>query len=139
MHASWLALLVLLTASAPPRAAADGQEALNLLIEKALQSNPELLAALSYRDALQAEAKSAGALPDPVLSAGPLNLPVNSLSLSETPMSGFSVGLTQGLPWPGKLRSRSRYADLHSRQAQAHAAEIENRLVREVTDAYMEF
>lgn len=42
-------------------------------------------------------------LPDPMLTLGFANLPVNSFSFTQEPMTGKIVGLSQAFPFPGKL------------------------------------
>ncbi len=46
-------------------------------------------------------------LPDPVLGFGFMNLPVNSFSLDQEPMTGIGVGLSQAFPFPGKLSNQA--------------------------------
>ncbi|MDH4158392.1 MAG: TolC family protein, partial [candidate division Zixibacteria bacterium] len=90
-------------------------QTLDSLIGVALEANPDIRAAQFDLAAAEYGARTAGSLPDPQLSAGALNLPRTSLSLGETPMSAFSIGLSQAIPWPGKLRARGAIARLQAR------------------------
>lgn len=139
MRKTWLALLAGLIVLAYAESARPGQEVLDSLIDKALTDYPELSAAKSTQDAARSSARAAGALPDPMLSVGVLNLPANSFSLHETPMSGVAVGLAQRIPWPGKLSARSDLASIRHRRTEANAEIIRNQIIREVTDAYSEY
>lgn len=44
-----------------------------------------------------------GSLPDPMLSLGLLNRPVDNFSSTQEGMTQFKIGLSQGFPFPGKL------------------------------------
>jgi outer membrane protein TolC len=139
MRKSWLVLLVGLTWSAPAVSATAQQEVLDSLISVALKNNPELSAATHARRSTEAAAPAAGALPDPLLSLGVMNLPVNSFSLDRTPMSGILVGLTQKIPWPGKLSARADLATAQNRAAGAGERMVRDRIVRQVTEAYFDY
>lgn len=139
MRMSWLVLLVCLTFALLSDKAKAQQEVLDSLIDLALKNNPELSTATHVRKSTVYSAHAAAALPDPSLSIGVLNLPTNSFALDETPMSGVSVGLTQMIPWPGKLGARSDLANTRQAESEANEQTIRNRVVREVTDAYLDY
>ena len=76
---------------------------LDSLLTEALRANPDLKAAeLRYR-AFEARVPQAGSLPDPVLKGVGSNLPIDSWSFDQSPMSGVELMLTQKIPFPGKL------------------------------------
>jgi outer membrane protein TolC len=54
-------------------------------------------------------------------------------------MSGVALGLSQRIPWPGKIRARSDLADVEQRQSRAVVETIRNRIIREVTVAYLDY
>jgi outer membrane protein TolC len=139
MRLSWPVLLVALTTSLLFGKAQAQQAVLDSLIDLALENNPELAAAAHIRQSTAQTARAAGALPDPALSVGFLNLPASSLALDETPMSGVSLGLSQKIPWPGKLDARTDLADALHLQSQAGHRLVRNRIVREVTEAYVDY
>ncbi len=139
MHKSWLALLagLLILIYSPSQLA--GQEVLDSLIKTALENHPEISAASYMQESAAASSKAAGALPDPVLSLGILNLPQNSFSLSETPMSGVVLGLSQKIPWPGKLSAQSSLADIQAQKSRQTTESIKNSVIRQVKDTYYEY
>jgi cobalt-zinc-cadmium efflux system outer membrane protein len=75
---------------------------LDSLIAEALRANPDLQAAMLRYEAFEAKVPQAGSLPDPVFKATASNLPVDSWSLDQSPMSGVELMLTQKIPFPGK-------------------------------------
>lgn len=134
----WLMVLVLVAALTTDEARA-GQETLDSLIATALANNPGFKAANFNARSSEYSAKAAGTLPDPNFSVGLMNMPRSSLALNETPMSGVSLGVSQMIPWPGKLRARSHWADLGQKRDEMDARTIRNRLVHNVTSAYYDY
>jgi outer membrane protein TolC len=139
MRKPLLALLTCLVFLVFADRAVSGEETLKILIEKALQNNPALGAMSSNKKAAYSSARASGALPDPMLSIAVVNLPVNSFSLDETPMSGVGVGLSQRIPWPGKLGDHTDLANIGYHKADVAEREIRNRIVREVSQSYYEY
>jgi cobalt-zinc-cadmium efflux system outer membrane protein len=76
---------------------------LDSLITEALRANPDLQAAKLRYEAFEAKVPQVGSLPDPAFKATASNLPIDSRSFDETPMSGVELMLTQKVPFPGKL------------------------------------
>ncbi|UCD62950.1 MAG: TolC family protein [Candidatus Zixiibacteriota bacterium] len=139
MFRPWLTALVLLASIITAGKIQAGQETLDSLIAAALANNPELSSADFRARASEYRAYASAALPDPVFSVSPSNLPHSSLALDETPMSGLSLGLSQTIPWPGKLKARSHAGRFQQQQDEATAQAVRNRLIREVTGAYFDY
>ena len=77
----------------------------------ALEDNPGLHAQGQQAEAMRAIPAQVGSLPDPTLSLNALNLPVDSFSTSQENMTQMQVGLSQALPFPGKLGLRQQAAE----------------------------
>ncbi len=114
-------------------------DVLDSLIGVALERNPAIHAAEYRISASQHQAKFAGWLPDPKLSAAILNLPRTSLSFDETPMSGVSLGLSQSVPWPGKLSAKADIARLNSDIRGTDLAARKNNIIRQVRHYYYDY
>lgn len=71
---------------------------LDKAIEGALNTDDWLIGNQYRENALRAEAVYAGQLPDPKMMVSLMNLPVNSLSFDQEPMTQFRVGVTQSFP-----------------------------------------
>lgn len=108
------------------------------LVAEALQRNPEIQAAAREREAARERIPQAGALEDPMLEAGVVNLPVESLRFDREPMTMKMVGLSQKLPYPGKRGLREAVAAKDAEAASYAYQEAVNRVVREVKLAYYE-
>ncbi len=110
--------------------------ALRQLITEVLKNNPEIRAAQRERDAVSHRVSPAGALDDPMLEAGLLNVPTRSFSFSREDMTMRMLGLSQRFPYPGKRGLRREVAERDA-QAAAHAyQETANRVMRETRVAY---
>ncbi|MBK5189309.1 MAG: TolC family protein, partial [Gemmatimonadaceae bacterium] len=83
--------------------------ALDSLVASALATSPEIAAAAARAKAARTRVAPAGARPDPLLMAGVLNFPVSQPGFSDF-MTMKMVGISQSLPYPGKLGLRTRIA-----------------------------
>jgi len=97
-------LAVSLSLFVPVSASSLAQElVLDSLTAEALRANPDLSAAKLRYEAFEARVPQAGAWPDPMFKVALSNVPTDSWSMDQTPMSGIELALTQKIPFPGKL------------------------------------
>ncbi len=101
-------------------------------VREALAGNPGLEALRRRAEALAAVPSQAGTLPDPRLHLNAMNLPVDSLALSQEAMTQLQVGFSQALPFPGKLALREAVARHRAEAAAARVAELRLALARDV-------
>ena len=83
---------------------AQSQE-LDLLVEEAIFLSPKVKMLEAKRNASFSRIDKKSNLPDPVLTLGFVNVPTNSFSFDQDPMTQKIVGLKQTFPFPGKLGS----------------------------------
>ena len=117
--------------------AANSAQAVEVLsldkaISKALSTNPGLAAIDARARALAEIPDQVEALPDPRLSVNIANLPLDSFSFTQEGMTQFQVGITQSLPYPGKLALRSQAASQEAKAAESDLQEKRLQLVRDV-------
>ncbi len=112
--------------------------ALSALVAEALQNNPELRAAAKETEAANQRVRPAGALEDPMLEAGLLNLPIQSWRLNREDMTMKMLGLSQKLPFPGKRALREQVAAKDAETLGYGLRETTNRIVRDVKLAYFD-
>lgn len=96
----------------------------------ALANNPALHAADSNAVAMAAIPSQAGSLPDPTLSLNALNLPVNSFSTTQENMTQLQLGISQSLPFPGKLGLKQKAAERFAEAAASNRDELRLLLLR---------
>lgn len=113
-------------------------EPLQDLINVAIEVSPKIKMLEMKKQAASNRIEQNSNLPDPMLTLGFANLPVNSFSFTQEPMTGKIVGLSQAFPFPGKL---SEQADVNSKDVDIVEQEIldaKNEIRKNVIKSYNE-
>ncbi|MDP9139483.1 MAG: TolC family protein [Pseudomonadota bacterium] len=131
---AWFAAIVLLC---PP-----GASALTLAEaeQMALQQQPQLAALEARIRAAQSRAISAAQLPDPMLTAGVSNLPLEGeerYSLTQDFMTMTSVGIAQEFPRAEKRHLRSKAESLGAEELQWQLGVVQRTIQRETAMAWL--
>jgi cobalt-zinc-cadmium efflux system outer membrane protein len=100
--------------------------------ELAVQGNPDLAQMQARAQAMAAIPSQEGALPDPQISISALNLPVNNFDLHQEDMTQLGGGISQAIPFPGKLALREQAAAFEAEAASQNVTEVRWRLISEV-------
>lgn len=108
---------------------------LDSLVAVALDQNPSVGAAVERVRAAEARIPAAGARPDPVLSLSLRNLPVTEPGFDDF-MTMKTIGLSQRLPYPGKLSLAQDAERSEARAAAAALEEVRLDVARQVRQAY---
>ncbi len=133
------AAILLVAIALPARAAAQTPDTLRVadVVTEARQANPMLQAARYQADAIGERGSQAGALPDPVLSLGLRNRPLDGFG-SDNPMTMNWIGLSQTFPWPGNQGFGQERQEHFARAADLDAKEMEAVLVARVKEVYFQ-
>lgn len=133
-RALYLAGCTALGLSLSGAAPADDTPSLTLeaAVSEVLAGNPGLAEIHARSDAMAAVPSQAGALPDPALHFQAQNLPTDSFDLHQEDMTFLEVGLSQELPFPGKLALKEKAAEYEAAAARDSLEEARLRLVRDV-------
>ena len=120
-----------------------GESSLDSLVARALVASPALIAARHRADAARARIAPAGARPDPTLMAGIQNQPLGREALTTSargvdPMTMHMIGVSQTIPFPGKLALRTSAAQSDADAALAAIDDARLGLIRDVRTAYYE-
>ena len=113
-------------------------ETLQDLINIAIEVSPKIKMLEMKKQAATDRIEQNSNLPDPMLTLGFANLPVNSFSFTQEPMTGKVVGLSQAFPFPGKL---SEQADVNKKDVDIVEQEIldaKNEIRKNVIKSYYE-
>lgn len=116
----------------------DSLLVLDELIQEMVQNNPELQASWNKWQASQSRPSQSGALPDPVLGVGFMNLPIHSFALDEEMMSGRQLSLMQMFPFPGKLGTRKHIMQDEAAIAEQQFLQKKNELIKALKETYFE-
>jgi cobalt-zinc-cadmium efflux system outer membrane protein len=127
-----LALVVLLLAGDAAGAGGSPVLTLKAATEQAVQDNPDLAQMLARAKAMAAIPSQAGTLPDPELSFSAMSLPVDNFDPRQEDMAQFQVGISQAIPFPGKLALREQAAAYEAAAAAHNAQEVRRRLLGDV-------
>lgn len=130
---------------------AQAENSLDALIARAASANPSLEAARDRVTAAAARVGPAGAWADPMLMAGILNLPLASETgasagghgstgpaIPGDPMTMKMIGVTQTIPYPGKLSLRRQAAEREVDAATANLDASRLAITRDVRTAFFE-
>jgi len=98
----------------------------------AVQDNPDLAQIQARARAMAAIPSQEGALPDPQISFNAMNLPVDTFNLQQEDMAQLGVGISQTIPFPGKLALREQAAAFEAEAASQDVTELRWRLLSEV-------
>lgn len=103
-----------------------------------IESHPMAASGRAQIDAARRRIAQKSALPNPMLMLGAENLPTNSFSFSEEPMTSKMVGISQMLPYPGKLKFEGEIAAQDTLTSQDDLSEALNMLARDAKLAYFD-
>jgi outer membrane protein TolC len=108
------------------------------LIQETIIRNNELQSLQAQVNSLKSEVPFAGSLEDPKLSLGVLNLPVDTFSFDQEPMTQKQVALSQKFPWFGKLDLRAQQAVIVALRQEALLEAKKLEIARQVATDYFE-
>jgi cobalt-zinc-cadmium efflux system outer membrane protein len=117
-----LATAALFSVHAWAQAAHADDTLLARLTAEAIAANPFLQQSHARARAATARIRPAGALPDPMLSVGVMNLTLPRFAFRESDFTEVDVELSQEFPWPGTLAARTTVARAEARGSRAEVA-----------------
>jgi len=127
-------VLLLILLSLPPQLQAEAIEPLSLsqALSMAVEDNPGLAEMKARSEAMAQIPSQVGSLPDPVISFNALNLPVDTFDTAQENMTQMQGGISQAIPFPGKLALREQAANFEAEAAAFDVVEVRWRLLRDV-------
>jgi cobalt-zinc-cadmium efflux system outer membrane protein len=137
VHALLGSVLALSAALTLPLSAQASADTLRLAdaVAAVRAANPTLAAERLRADAASARPSQAGAWPEPQLTLGLVNRPLDGFGTAE-PMTMNTIGVRQMVPWPGKLGFGVERERALADAARLDAAEAERQLVARTTGTY---
>jgi len=105
-------------------------------VDLAVRDNPGLAQIQARSKSMAAAPSQAGTLPDPVLSLNALNMPTDTFNLSQEPMTQMQFGVTQTIPFPGKLALREEASAFAAKAAEEDVDEALLMLVQNVKSSW---
>lgn len=120
----------------PSWASDETTVSLKELIDETLANSPEIGSAGQNIEALKERPEQAYSLPNPMLSFGIANLPVDTFELNQEAMTQKTIGVMQTFPYPGKRSLMKDVAGKELRIGEENLEVLKLRLIREVKTAY---
>ena len=111
-------------------------QAIDSLINKAIKVSPKLAMLRAKRNAAEDKIPQVSNLPNPMLMLGLMNLPTNSFSFSQEPMTQKVIGLQQSIPFPGKLSAMEDVAAIDTLIIDKEIKDAENEIAKNVKEKY---
>jgi len=108
------------------------------LINEGLVQNKEIQSLEAQMEGLKEEVPFAGALDDPRLGLAILNLPTDSFSFNQEPMTQKQISIAQKIPWFGKLDLHSKRATVKVIRQKAILEAKRLELAKEIANTYYE-
>jgi len=133
-----LCIMLLVGGLGAASAQSPAPASLSELVAEARAVNPAIRAARRMADAAAARIPQAGALPDPMVTAGFMNVPVPSFDLRQDGMTMGAVQIGQRLPAPGTRSAREEIARQAHETARWEARETELDVLTRLKAAYYE-
>jgi outer membrane protein TolC len=112
-------------------------QSLEVLIQEALQHNPQLKAAEKRWGAAKAMIPQAGAWMDPMLSFEGMSA-TKDIGFTKYSFMQKKIGLSQQFPFPGKLGLKKKMAQYDANMMETDYQHLKNMLISEVKMAYYE-
>lgn len=100
--------------------------------QKVAQDNPNLAQMQARAKAMAAIPSQEGSLPDPQISFNAMSLPVDSFSTRPEDMTQLGFGISQAIPFPGKLALREQAASYEAEAATLNVDELRLSLLSDV-------
>jgi outer membrane protein, heavy metal efflux system len=109
---------------------------LTRLTAQALAANPGLAGDAAKERAARERIGPAGALPDPMLSAGVMDLALPHFAFRQSDFTEVDLELSQDLHWPGTLGARANATRAQARSASADVAARRREIVVRTAELY---
>jgi len=105
-------------------------------ISEAKRNSPALAAQNEKANAMAEVPSQVGTLPEPRLILNAANFPVDTFAVDQEAMTQIQIGISQTLPFPGKLDLRQAVATLDAQVASQDLEETRLQLVKNVTSVW---
>jgi cobalt-zinc-cadmium efflux system outer membrane protein len=123
-----------------PAQSADTRDSSEVELEQAvtlaLDHSLELASIRAHSDAIRAASSYAGALPDPTLSLTAMNMPTDTFSFDQEPMTQMQVALSQSFPFPGKRKLRREAVEYQASASDQMETERRSAIIGDVRIAW---
>ncbi len=136
MNSRLLMLLIALMSFVGTQFGQAKKESLQDLTTEAIKVSPKVKMLQSKFNAAKSNIEIGTNLPDPVLTLGLVNLPTNTFSFTQEPMTGKIIGISQAIPFPGALSSAADVKSVDTSIVKQEIFDLRNEICKDVSDLY---
>ncbi len=105
---------------------------IQVALDRVQRENPSIAEMMARAEAMSAIPSQVGSLPDPMLNFNMLNMPIDSFNLDQEAMTLLQFGISQQIPYPGKLALKEKIASFQVDAANSTVDELRLHLNRDV-------
>ena len=136
MFSKTIILLVIFLLSILTIQAQQNNENLEQLIQEAIKVSPKIKMLNAKLGIVSSRIAQGTNLPDPVLTLGLMNMPTNTFSFTQEPMTGKMIGLTQSIPFPGGLSAATNAKAVDTLIVNQEITDLKNEIRKDVSNLY---
>ncbi|MCZ6685267.1 MAG: TolC family protein [Candidatus Dadabacteria bacterium] len=112
---------------------------LDLLVEEAMNNNPEIKASKARWEAFSMRPSQEGSLPNPIIGGRIKNVSFSEITLGEDPRSDIQAFVAQEIPFPGKLSSKEKIAQKESESQRWLSDAISRKIIADLKETYFDW
>jgi outer membrane protein TolC len=136
MNSKTILLIILLITAIMNTPAQEKDVSLSELIAEAISVSPKVKMLNAKLNAASSRIEQGTNLPDPMLTFGLINMPTNSFSFTQEPMTGKVIGLSQAIPYPGGLSAAADVKSVDTLIVREEITNIKNEIKKNISISY---
>ena len=138
MYSKTILFLMILLSSTLTIQAQHKNENLEKLIQEAISVSPKIKMLNAKLGVAASRIEQGTNLPDPVLTLGLMNMPTNSFSFTQEPMTGKMIGISQAIPFPGGLSTAAKTKAVDTLIVNQEISDLKNEIRKNISNLYFD-
>ncbi len=138
MYSKTILFLMILLSSTLTIQAQHKNENLEKLIQEAISVSPKIRMLNAKLGVAASRIEQGTNLPDPVLTLGLMNMPTNSFSFTQEPMTGKMIGISQAIPFPGGLSAAAKTKAVDTLIVNQEISDLKNEIRKNISNLYFD-
>lgn len=136
MNSKTILLIILLITAIMNTPAQEKDVSLSELIAEAISVSPKIKMLNAKLGAASSRIEQGTNLPDPMLTFGLMNMPTNSFSFTQEPMTGKVIGLSQAIPYPAGLSAAADVKSVDTLIIREEIVNVKNEIKKNISNIY---
>ncbi len=136
MNSKTILFIILLITTIINITGQEQDKILSELITKAIRVSPKIKMLNAKQGAANSRIDQGTNLPDPILTLGLMNMPTNSFSFTQEPMTNKVIGLSQAIPYPAGLSAAGNVKAIDTLIVRQEIKNAKNEIRKVVSNSY---